>query len=60
MDSENINQKQEKYEHPNKDRYPFIQLKDKYPFLFDGGSNELKNLVNPPFSQKWFKIDLFD
>jgi hypothetical protein len=61
MDSENINQRQEKYEHPKGGRYPFIQLKKKYPFLFDdGSSNELKNLVNPPFSQKWFKIDLFN
>lgn len=58
MDSEDINQRQEKYEHPTEgNRYPFIQLKDKYPFLFDG--DELKNLVNPPFSRKWFKIDLF-
>ena len=62
MDSEDINnQRQEIYEHPNKDKYPFIQLKDKYPFLFDcSGGNELKNLVNPPFSLKWFKIDLFN
>jgi hypothetical protein len=60
MNSEDINQRQEKYEHPidKNSRYPFIQLKDKYPFLFDG--NELKNLVNPPFSRKWFKINLFD
>jgi hypothetical protein len=45
MDSENINQRQEK----------FGQLKDKYPFIF----NEIKNIVNPPFSRKWFKIELF-
>jgi hypothetical protein len=56
--NEDINQRQEKYEHPEGGRYPFIQLKDKYPFLFEG--NELKNLVNPPFSQKWFKMDLFN
>jgi hypothetical protein len=57
--SEDINQRQEKYEHSTEknSRYPFIRLKDKYPFLFD--SNELKNLVNPPFSHKWFKINLF-
>jgi hypothetical protein len=42
MDSVDINQKQEELE----------QLKDKYPFIFD----ELKNIVNPPFSHKWFKL----
>ena len=45
MDSEDINQRQEEFE----------QLKEKYPFIFD----EIKNIVNPPFSQKWFKIKLF-
>ena len=42
MDNENINKRQEEFE----------QLKDKYPFIFD----EIKNIVNPPFSQKWFKL----
>lgn len=44
-DSEDINQRQEKFE----------QLKEKYPFIFD----EIKDIENPPFSQKWFKIKLF-
>ena len=44
MDSEDINQRQEEFE----------KLKDKYPFIFD----EIKNIVNPPFSQKWFKLFL--
>jgi hypothetical protein len=60
MHSEDINQRQEKYEHTTEknSRYPFIQLKNKYSFLFEG--DELKNLVNPQFSRKWYKINLFD
>jgi hypothetical protein len=42
INSENINKRQEEFE----------KLKDKYPFIFD----EIKDIVNPPFSQKWFKL----
>ena len=45
MDSESINQREEKFE----------DLKVKYPFIFD----EIRDIVNPPFSRKWFKIKLF-
>ena len=45
MDSESINQRQEKFEY----------LKVKYPFIFD----EIRDIVNPPFSRRWFKIKLF-
>jgi hypothetical protein len=33
----------------------FQSLKVKYPFIFD----ELENIVNPPFSKKWFNILFF-
>ena len=42
IDNKDINNRQKEFE----------QLKDKYPFIFD----EIKNIVNPPFSQKWFKL----
>jgi hypothetical protein len=42
INSEDINKRQEEFE----------KLKDKYPFIFD----EIKDIVNPPFSQKWFKL----
>ena len=33
----------------------FKILKEKYPYILD----EIRDIVNPPFSRKWFKIKLF-